>query len=200
MRPGDRDTPVNMTNHAYFNLGGHASGSVLDTRIQILADSFTPTDADSIPTGEVLTVEGTPMDFRDFCKVGDRILLDGRLQSRICRLYRNADRHLYGLCRLFCHCLLHDLCRVSSFYLWSLQRVSVRISSFGHLLKSNFFNFNKVANLMEHTSDCRIVLLNYTTVCFVQTQRLNCSFMFGNCTDCGFHQCDFNFSHLSNPP
>lgn len=60
----DRDTPVNMTNHAYFNLGGHASGSVLDTRIQILADSFTPTDADSIPTGEILAVEGTPMDFR----------------------------------------------------------------------------------------------------------------------------------------
>ena len=59
----DRDTPVNMTNHAYFNLGGHASGSVLDTRIQILADSFTPTDADSIPTGEILAVEGTPMDF-----------------------------------------------------------------------------------------------------------------------------------------
>ena len=58
----DRDTPVNMTNHAYFNLGGHRPGSVI--RVQILADSFTPTDADSIPTGEILAVEGTPMDFR----------------------------------------------------------------------------------------------------------------------------------------
>ena len=48
----DRDTPVNMTNHAYFNLGGHDSGSVSDTRVQILADSFTPTDADSHPPPE----------------------------------------------------------------------------------------------------------------------------------------------------
>ena len=69
----DRDTPVNMTNHAYFNLGGHASGSVLDTRIQILADSFTPTDADSIPTGEILAVEGTPMDFRTPKTIGTDI-------------------------------------------------------------------------------------------------------------------------------
>ena len=69
----DRDTPVNMTNHAYFNLGGHASGSVLDTRIQILADSFTPTDADLFPTGEVLAVEGTPMDFRTPKTIGTDI-------------------------------------------------------------------------------------------------------------------------------
>ena len=69
----DRDTPVNMTNHAYFNLGGHDSGSVSDTRVQILADSFTPTDADSIPTGEILAVEGTPMDFRTPKTIGTDI-------------------------------------------------------------------------------------------------------------------------------
>ena len=68
-----RDTPVNMTNPAYLHLGGHASGSKLDTRSQILADSFTPTDADTIPTGEVLTVEGTPMDFRTPKTIGTDI-------------------------------------------------------------------------------------------------------------------------------
>ena len=62
-----------MTNHAYFNLGGHDSGSVSDTRVQILADSFTPTDADSIPTGEILAVEGTPMDFRTPKTIGTDI-------------------------------------------------------------------------------------------------------------------------------
>lgn len=60
----DQDTIVNMTNHSYFNLNGHASGTVLDQEVWVDADSFTRADETSIPTGEIVPVEGTPMDFR----------------------------------------------------------------------------------------------------------------------------------------
>lgn len=60
----DQDTIVNMTNHSYFNLNGHASGNVLDQEVWVDADSFTRADETSIPTGEIVPVEGTPMDFR----------------------------------------------------------------------------------------------------------------------------------------
>ena len=64
----DADTIFNMSNHSYFNLNG--SGSVLDQEAVIHADSFTPTDACSIPTGEIVPVKGTPMDFRTAKKIG----------------------------------------------------------------------------------------------------------------------------------
>ena len=60
----DQDTIVNMTNHTYFNLNGHASGSILEQEVWVDADAFTPTDDELIPTGEIVSVEGTPMDFR----------------------------------------------------------------------------------------------------------------------------------------
>lgn len=60
----DQDTITNMTNHSYFNLNGHASGSVLEQEVWVDADAFLPTDKELIPTGEILSVEGTPMDFR----------------------------------------------------------------------------------------------------------------------------------------
>lgn len=60
----DRDTVINMTNHSYFNLNGHNSGTVLGHRVTLDADFFTPADAESIPTGEIRSVDGTPMDFR----------------------------------------------------------------------------------------------------------------------------------------
>lgn len=58
------DTILNLTNHSYFNLDGHGSGSVLTQKVWINADVYTRNDAQSIPTGEFVNVEGTPMDFR----------------------------------------------------------------------------------------------------------------------------------------
>ena len=64
------DTIVNMTNHSYFNLNGHASGSILEQEMWVDADAFTATDDELIPTGEIIPVEGTPMDFRTKKKIG----------------------------------------------------------------------------------------------------------------------------------
>lgn len=69
----DADTPVNLTNHGYFNLLGNNGGSVLEHQARILADFYTPSDETSIPTGEILPVKGTPMDFTDFHVIGERI-------------------------------------------------------------------------------------------------------------------------------
>ena len=60
----DKDTLANLTNHSYFNLSGHASGTAWNAKVWIDADAFTETDAELIPTGTVVPVEGTPMDFR----------------------------------------------------------------------------------------------------------------------------------------
>ena len=69
----DKDTIINLTNHSYFNLSGHASGSALDEEVWINADMYTEADAESIPTGVLIPVEGTPMDFRKSKKVEKEI-------------------------------------------------------------------------------------------------------------------------------
>ena len=69
----DRRTLLNPTNHSYFNLNGHDSGSILSHRVVVDADAFTLTDDESIPTGEIMDVTGTPMDFRNGRVIGDEI-------------------------------------------------------------------------------------------------------------------------------
>lgn len=66
----DSKTVINVTNHSYFNLGGHDSGDILGHEMQIFADAYTPTDKNCIPTGEIRAVEGTPFDFRIPKKIG----------------------------------------------------------------------------------------------------------------------------------
>lgn len=69
----DKKTVINLTNHAYFNLGGFSSGSICDHELMIDADFFTPIDADSIPLGGQRDVTGTPFDFRKPKKIGENI-------------------------------------------------------------------------------------------------------------------------------
>ena len=69
----DKPTVVTLTNHVYFNLAGNGSGDVYGQKLQVMADQYTPTDADLVPTGELASVAGTALDFRQLTPIGARI-------------------------------------------------------------------------------------------------------------------------------
>lgn len=102
-------THLNLAHHSYFNLAGHNAGSIADHTIEINANEFLETDAESIPTGNMLSVEGTPLDLRNPTRIGDRIDADfvplrnclGFDQCFVIATAEHAPSDLHFCCRVF---------------------------------------------------------------------------------------------------
>ena len=95
----DQATPVNLSNHSYFNLSGEGSETVLDHLLMVQADAMLPIDVTSIPMGWIAPVEDTPFDFRTSRRIGDRIndedqqLVFGRGYDHTFVLNRSPNSH-----------------------------------------------------------------------------------------------------------
>ncbi len=103
----DKDTVVNLTNHSYFNLGGYDSGAVDDNILTLPCSFYTPNNNECMPTGEILSVDGTAFDFRKpkklheafesedeqikmFCGIDHNFIIDGE-GMRLCAAMENPD-------------------------------------------------------------------------------------------------------------
>lgn len=73
MAATDRPTPVNLTNHSYFNLAGSKASDILDHQVYIHANHYVPVNQDLVPIGEVKPVQGTPFDFREMKTIGKEL-------------------------------------------------------------------------------------------------------------------------------
>ncbi|KAJ4959714.1 hypothetical protein NE237_019624 [Protea cynaroides] len=71
--PKNKATPINLAQHTYWNLAGHSSGNILENVVQIWANHFTPVDENTVPTGEIVPVKGTPFDFTTEKKIATSI-------------------------------------------------------------------------------------------------------------------------------
>lgn len=84
------DTVINLTNHSYFNLAGQGNGDVLEHQLQLGCGRFTEADAETLPTGRILPVDGTVMDFRTPRRLGEGI----QAQDSLLALTRGYDHNL----------------------------------------------------------------------------------------------------------
>lgn len=100
----DKKTILNLTNHTYFNLSGYDSGKIFDHKVTILADRFLPTDDELIPTGEIVSVENTPFDFRKEKSIGQDFFSDDLN-------LKNAGG--YDHCLIFEKCLSPDTPKIT---------------------------------------------------------------------------------------
>ncbi len=102
----DKATPVNLSNHAFYNLHGSRGGTILDHVLTIPASGITPVDRNLIPTGEIMPVEGTPFDFREPHTIGERVgavhqqLVYGGGYARNWVLDAPAGGELHKVCEL----------------------------------------------------------------------------------------------------